>query len=141
MLISSFYEQSSEYFTKPLQRKNNENMVFGEKLWTRQRNKAVIKEALTYNPHIKKFDDQGKKKIQGLSSSHIHSSQSFLVAIFNNDSEPAALMVFHPFETLVVVADDRDQIKVWNWEESSRVSAFRYHPLPYLKLSSSATHH
>src|SRR5690606_13136190 len=94
-----------------------EGMVFGEKLWIRQRNKAVIKEALSRrkNPNIRKFDDQ--------------------VAIFSNDNDPAVQLIFHPFEPLVIVGDDRDQIKVWNWEESYRVTGWRNGNPPGTRLN------
>ncbi|CCI46966.1 unnamed protein product [Albugo candida] len=41
-------------------------------------------------------------------------------AILNNDSEMTSLLLFHPYEPILVVADDKDQISLYNIEENER---------------------
>ncbi|ETV91087.1 hypothetical protein, variant 1 [Aphanomyces invadans] len=51
----------------------------------------------------------------------LHLRQS---AVFNSKSEMSSLMVFHPYDSVLVVADDKDQIAVWNVDSSDRVLQF-----------------
>ncbi|CAK4081189.1 unnamed protein product [Aphanomyces euteiches] len=46
------------------------------------------------------------------------------VAVLNNEADMTSLLLFHPCESLLVVADDKDQISTWNTETSERVSVF-----------------
>lgn len=41
-------------------------------------------------------------------------------AVLNNDSEMTSLLLFHPYETLLVVADDKDKISLYNFEQSEK---------------------
>eukprot|EP00339_Tiarina_fusa_P008681 CAMPEP_0117002690 /NCGR_PEP_ID=MMETSP0472-20121206/4270_1 /TAXON_ID=693140 ORGANISM="Tiarina fusus, Strain LIS" /NCGR_SAMPLE_ID=MMETSP0472 /ASSEMBLY_ACC=CAM_ASM_000603 /LENGTH=870 /DNA_ID=CAMNT_0004703111 /DNA_START=1121 /DNA_END=3733 /DNA_ORIENTATION=- len=47
------------------------------------------------------------------------------VSLMNDsETEVVALAKFHPTEPLCVVADDKNRISVWNWEESAKVNSF-----------------
>ncbi|CEG40643.1 regulatory-associated protein of mtor [Plasmopara halstedii] len=39
-------------------------------------------------------------------------------AVLNNDAEMTSLLLFHPYETLLLVADEKDQISLYNFEET-----------------------
>lgn len=39
-------------------------------------------------------------------------------AVLNNDAEMTSLLLFHPYETMLLVADEKDQISLYNFEET-----------------------
>lgn len=41
-------------------------------------------------------------------------------AVLNCDAEMTSLLLFHPFETMLFVADDKDQISLYNFEQSEK---------------------
>ncbi|KAG1683862.1 hypothetical protein DVH05_012718 [Phytophthora capsici] len=41
-------------------------------------------------------------------------------AVLNNDAEMTSLLLFHPYETMLLVADEKDQISLYNFEEAER---------------------
>lgn len=41
-------------------------------------------------------------------------------AVLNCDAEMTSLLLFHPFETLLLVADDKDQISLYNFDQSEK---------------------
>ena len=43
----------------------------------------------------------------------------------NGYSEMTSLLIFHPFEPALVVADERDGVSVWNFETGERRTRFR----------------
>jgi regulator-associated protein of mTOR len=45
-------------------------------------------------------------------------------AVLNNEAEMTSLLLFHPYESLLVVADEKDQISVWNFEQSDKILTF-----------------
>jgi len=46
------------------------------------------------------------------------------IAVLENDNEMVSLLAFHPFETLVIVANENDGLSVWNWKEGVRINRF-----------------
>ena len=46
-------------------------------------------------------------------------------AIFESDSEMTSLLVFHPFEPILVSTDEHFGISVWNYEEGKKLGYFR----------------
>ena len=45
-------------------------------------------------------------------------------SIFDNESKMTSLLLFHPYETSLVVADDGDGLSFWNYEEGKRTRRF-----------------
>ncbi|TMW63135.1 hypothetical protein Poli38472_002076 [Pythium oligandrum] len=41
-------------------------------------------------------------------------------AVLNNDAEMTSLLLFHPYETMLIVADEKDQISLYNFEQSEK---------------------
>ncbi|GMF12431.1 unnamed protein product [Phytophthora lilii] len=39
-------------------------------------------------------------------------------AVLNNDAEMTSLLLFHPYETMLLVADEKDQISLYNFKET-----------------------
>ena len=46
-------------------------------------------------------------------------------SILENNAEMTSLLLFHPFEPAIVVADDLDGISIWNYESGTRTRHFR----------------
>lgn len=46
-------------------------------------------------------------------------------SILDNGSIMSSVLLFHPYESTLVVATGRDEIKVWNYEEGENVGQFR----------------
>ncbi|CAG8530543.1 8144_t:CDS:2 [Ambispora leptoticha] len=94
-LKSKFFDWSCEYFREPQMRRN----------WRRKRNESIIKET------------RALKEVAG------SSRWNKQIALFNNESEPTKLL-FHPFEPHLIVANDKDTISVWNWQDHYRINSF-----------------
>ncbi|GLD93243.1 hypothetical protein PINS_up001835 [Pythium insidiosum] len=41
-------------------------------------------------------------------------------AVLNNEAEMTSLLLFHPYETMLIVADEKDQISMYNVEQSEK---------------------
>lgn len=41
-------------------------------------------------------------------------------AVLNCDAEMTSLLLFHPYETMLIVADDKDQLSLYNFEQSEK---------------------
>jgi hypothetical protein len=46
------------------------------------------------------------------------------LAILDNINETPSKMLFHPFDQLLVIADEQEAISVWNWEARVRMNSF-----------------
>lgn len=58
-------------------------------------------------------------------------------AVLNNDAEMTSLLLFHPYETMLLVADEKDQISLYNFEETeSKVLSFGNKNPPGSRLTS-----
>ncbi|KAE9254607.1 hypothetical protein PF004_g960 [Phytophthora fragariae] len=58
-------------------------------------------------------------------------------AVLNNDAEMTSLLLFHPYETMLLVADEKDQISLYNFEETeTKVLSFGNKNPPGSRLTS-----
>eukprot|EP00742_Colponemidia_sp_Colp-10_P007526 GILJ01008112.1.p1 GENE.GILJ01008112.1~~GILJ01008112.1.p1 ORF type:complete len:1472 (-),score=223.61 GILJ01008112.1:233-4648(-) len=109
---SEILDWSARYFSKPIAQATEVAVDdplgpdTSHRLHRDRRNKAVIREAqnLLVPAPQKKFEDQ--------------------IAILDNDTNVISLLMFHPFEPLLFVADEADGISVWNWEEGEKINTF-----------------
>ncbi|KKZ61742.1 regulatory associated protein-mTOR [[Emmonsia] crescens] len=108
-LKSKFLDWSTEYFREPQMKPNESDEPgsadYNERLWRRSRNEKII------------TDTQPLKERAG--TNRWDTSTSLL----NNPTQPTK-MCFHQFEDHIAVADDRDTICIWDWQNHSRLSRF-----------------
>ncbi|OJJ51360.1 hypothetical protein ASPZODRAFT_87629 [Penicilliopsis zonata CBS 506.65] len=107
-LKSRFLDWSTEYFREP-QMKPNEpdepgSADYNERLWRRGRNEKIIAET------------------QPLKSKAGSNRWDHSVAFLNNN-QPSK-MCFHQFEDHLAVADDRDTVLIWDWQNHKRLNRF-----------------
>ncbi|CAH0492228.1 unnamed protein product [Peronospora farinosa] len=58
-------------------------------------------------------------------------------AVLNNDAEMTSLLLFHPYETMLLIADEKDQISLYNFEETeTKVLSFGNKNPPGSRLTS-----
>lgn len=108
-LKSRFLDWSTEYFREP-QMKPNEpdepgSSDYNQRLWRRGRNEKIIAETQPL---------KGKAGASRWDNS---------VALLSNGSQPHK-MCFHQFEDHIAVADDRDTIAIWDWQNHKRLNQF-----------------
>jgi regulator-associated protein of mTOR len=108
-LVSRFYEWSVEYFREP-QMKPTEadepgSTDYNGRLWRRNRNDKIIAET------------QPQKDFAG---SH---RWDYTRGYFENSTQPMK-MCFHQFEDHLIVTDDRDTVKVWDWQQGRSLNHF-----------------
>ncbi|KAL4785889.1 raptor N-terminal caspase like domain-containing protein [Aspergillus varians] len=108
-LISRFLDWSTEYFREP-QMKPNEpdepgSSDYNERLWRRGRNEKIISET------------------QPLKSRAGSNRWDNSTALLTNATQPLKLC-FHQFEDHIAVADDRDTIAIWDWQNHKRLNRF-----------------
>ncbi|KAJ3287889.1 hypothetical protein HK104_008412, partial [Borealophlyctis nickersoniae] len=111
-LESGFFEWSCEYFSEP-QMKVPEiddpgSIRFNQRQWRRHRNENCMGETVPL------FELAGKSKFEEQ------------VGLLYNDVNPC-VMAFHQFEPHLAVADDRDGVRIYNWQEHVRLSSFSNH--------------
>ncbi|KAF3022829.1 hypothetical protein E8E15_008229 [Penicillium rubens] len=99
----------SKYFREP-QMKPNEpdepgSSDYNQRLWRRGRNEKIIAETQPL---------KGKAGASRWDNS---------VALLSNGSQPHK-MCFHQFEDHIAVADDRDTIAIWDWQNHKRLNQF-----------------
>ncbi|KAJ5236760.1 hypothetical protein N7489_006851 [Penicillium chrysogenum] len=99
----------SKYFREP-QMKPNEpdepgSSDYNQRLWRRGRNEKIIAETQPL---------KGKAGASRWDNS---------VALLSNGSQPHK-MCFHQFEDHIAVADDRDTITIWDWQNHKRLNQF-----------------
>eukprot|EP01100_Stratorugosa_tubuloviscum_P007836 TRINITY_DN3221_c3_g1_i1.p1 TRINITY_DN3221_c3_g1~~TRINITY_DN3221_c3_g1_i1.p1 ORF type:complete len:1304 (-),score=597.25 TRINITY_DN3221_c3_g1_i1:1059-4970(-) len=125
-LTSTLYDYYCLQFSKPSfkQPKDSEiPTIFSDKNWRRPRIKIAIAEAKElkerYSPNTqKRIDDQ--------------------IAILDNDSKIPTCLMFHPYENLLVAADEIDCISIWNWEEHNKANSFKNQNRQGVRISSLA---
>ncbi|KAL4819365.1 raptor N-terminal caspase like domain-containing protein [Aspergillus spinulosporus] len=108
-LMSRFLDWSTEYFREP-QMKPNEpdepgSADYNERLWRRSRNEKIISET---------------QPLKGKAGS---SRWDNSIALLSNATQPLK-MCFHQFEDHIAVADDRDTIAIWDWQNHERLNRF-----------------
>ncbi|KAJ5492588.1 Target of rapamycin complex 1 subunit mip1 [Penicillium diatomitis] len=108
-LKSRFLDWSTEYFREP-QMKPNEpdepgSADYNERLWRRGRNEKIISETqpLKVKAGTSRWDNS--------------------ITLLSNSSQPLK-MCFHQFEDHLAVADDRDTIAIWDWQNHRRLNQF-----------------
>lgn len=112
---SNFYETSCLYFSSPLMKEEESEDEtapdYSESKWRKQRNELVIREAnQTFNEKASQI--LGSRKLE-------HE-----IAILENDNQFISNILFHPFEPLVMVTDDKQNVVLWNWEEGKKINSF-----------------
>ncbi|KAL5043499.1 hypothetical protein BDW71DRAFT_187813 [Aspergillus fruticulosus] len=108
-LMSRFLDWSTEYFREP-QMKPNEpdepgSADYNERLWRRSRNEKIISET---------------QPLKGKAGSNRWDNS---IALLSNATQPLK-MCFHQFEDHIAVADDRDTIAIWDWQNHKRLNRF-----------------
>ncbi|MCJ1312100.1 hypothetical protein MMC25_005774 [Agyrium rufum] len=108
-LTSGFLEWCIEYFREPQMKPNDHEEPgsddYNSRLWRRMRNERTLNTT------------QPLKSVAGTSRWDIPEGS------FNNGGQPTK-MCFHQFEDHLIVADDRDTVSVWNWQEGVRLNRF-----------------
>ncbi|EGE84971.1 regulatory associated protein-mTOR [Blastomyces dermatitidis ATCC 18188] len=108
-LESKFLDWSTEYFREPQMKPNESDEPgsadYNERLWRRGRNEKII------------TDTQPLKERAGTNRWDTSS------ALLSNPTQPTK-MCFHQFEDHIAVADDRDTVCIWDWQNQSRLSRF-----------------
>lgn len=111
---SNFYERSCTYFTSPLMKDDGEDETapdYSESKWRKQRNELIIREAnQTFN----------EKASQILGSRKLDHE----IAILENDCQIISNLLFHPFEPVVMISDEKQNVVIWNWEEGKKINTF-----------------
>jgi len=78
--------------------------------YRRQRNRSTARAATRM--HSRRRDTETKFKFKQSS-------------ILDNGSIMSSVLLFHPYESTLVVATGRDEVKVWNYEDGENVGQFR----------------
>ncbi|KAG9295921.1 hypothetical protein G9A89_006660 [Geosiphon pyriformis] len=119
-LKSKFFDWSCEYFREPQMRAAESELPGSlqdhQRAWRRNRNDLIIKQS---------------KPLKDVAGSSRWNKQ---IALFNNESEPNKLL-FHQFEPHLVVANDKDAISVWNWQDHYRINSFANGNPAYSKVT------
>lgn len=105
--VSTFYEWSAQYFSKPmLQDEDETGPLISQRRWRQKRNERIAGEAQLHyrNAANRRLEEQ--------------------IALIGNETDCVSQMRFHPFEPLLLVADGNDGISVWNWEQATRINLF-----------------
>ncbi|CCK70021.1 ubiquitin-binding TORC1 subunit KOG1 KNAG_0D02720 [Huiozyma naganishii CBS 8797] len=106
---STFLDYCREYFQEPQMRKPEADEVgsveYNAKVWRRNRNENIINET------------QRQKKLS------LCGDWSNKLVTFDNKTQPK-LLRFTQFEDHVAVADDRDNITLFDWDENKMLSRF-----------------
>lgn len=108
-LKSSFLDYSREYFQEPQMKKRESDepgsLEYVARLWRRNRNETIIQET------------QGQKQLS------LYGDWSHKVCTLDNITQPK-LLTFTQFENFIVLADDKDNITVFDWEEKNMLMRF-----------------
>ncbi|KAF0700295.1 Aste57867_9173 [Aphanomyces stellatus] len=114
-LRSKLFEWAAAAFNRGANASEDENDPLsedGQRNLERARKHAGVR-AVAQTLHVGKEEDV---RTYGL-----HLRQS---AVLNNESDMTSLLLFHPYDSCLVVADDKDQIAMWNVDTSERVLQF-----------------
>lgn len=119
-LTSTFFTWSASYFREPQMRPSEADepgsLDWNERLWRRNRNDKII------------ASTQPLKEVAATGRWDVPSG------ILTNNS-PSMKMVFHQFESHLVVSDDRDVVSVWDWNRHERLAKFSAGNPPGSKIS------
>jgi regulator-associated protein of mTOR len=108
-LRSDFYDWTMQYFKQPQMRvpdtQEPGSKEYNEQSWRQQRNHGIVETSRTSD---------------GLAS---HSPWTKDLGRLPNDSWPS-IVQFHSFEPQLAVADDSDNVCIWDWKTKQRLSKF-----------------
>ncbi|KAJ9100485.1 hypothetical protein QFC21_003524 [Naganishia friedmannii] len=108
-LRSEFYDYSLEYFKEPQMKIPDAdepgNVMYNEQIWRSQRNQRML------------------ESTRGEDAVAINQPWTKSVGILHNDSWPS-ILEFHAFEPHLAVADEADNICIWDWQNKQRLSRF-----------------
>ncbi|ELR12837.1 regulatory-associated protein of mTOR, putative [Acanthamoeba castellanii str. Neff] len=119
-LQSQFYDWSCEHFSRPMMKDVDDpsSPTNAVRQWRHRKHHASLAEARTTRDKKVKLDEQ--------------------IAILDNETEMASLLLFHPLDPLLIATDNKDTVKVWNWVESRAESAFSNGNPPGTRISAMA---
>lgn len=108
-LSSKLFTYSLEYFQEPQMKKSEVDepgsLEYTKRIWRRNRNESII------------IETQPQKNLA------LKSNWNTNVCVLNNKTQPKILK-FAQFESYLISSDDRDNITVFDWEESRQLSKF-----------------
>jgi hypothetical protein len=110
---SMLYDWCCSYFSAPLNKPSVEDETapdYSQRKWRQQRNEHLIKEAKSVNEKV--FQILGCRKLENE------------IAILENEGQMVSMLLFHPFENIVAVSDEKSGVSVWNWEEGVKINHF-----------------
>lgn len=106
---STFFDWSLEYFREPQMQQNEADEPGSEdyniRLWRRNRNERILEETQKLKEHA--------------GSSRWDKSCGLL----DNKTQPMR-MCFHQYDPVLAVSDERDTVRIWDWESSRLVNRF-----------------
>lgn len=106
---SEFFEWCTEYFREPQMKSQDMDEPgsddYNQRLWRRSRNEKIL------------------QNTQPLKSTAGASKWDVLEGTITNQ-RPATKLCFQQFEEHLVVADDRDTLTIWNWQNKTRINRF-----------------
>jgi len=106
---SGYYEWSASFYSRPLITMRKEDDVTApislERKWRTTRNERILQEVWECRENCTNWTIKYRFWIM-VRPWHL------------------CYCYFHPFENLLVVADDEDEITVWNWEEGQKMRVF-----------------
>eukprot|EP00898_Chlorokybus_atmophyticus_P006828 jgi/Chlat1/7146/Chrsp57S06820 len=101
---SSLYTMSCKHFSRPLLEQSSDDYVVSP-LVRQERERSVQQSVmLCQRRYVGKFSDQ--------------------IASFDMDSKLINAVVLHPFLPLLIAADDKDVVRVWNYDANTSVCRF-----------------
>lgn len=155
---SNFYEWCSEYFSKPLMNTKEEedetSPLWAERLWRYRRNQSILNYANTLtvptNFSAPPAATAARKEDPGSSMSSTGSASSSeggpaavsakssqwkldeqVGILSDNIPEASSLLLLHPFEPTVILADDKDGISVWDRDSCQKIVSFKNRGMDY----------
>jgi len=115
--------------------------IYAETLTLVQKSNEIIQSDFKHNNLSPDSQDKGHHKTQPGSNMASQSIQTFLkldqAQILESDSATTSLLLFHGYEPLLVVADDKDHFSLWAYNEGKRLLSFSNGNKDYTRLSTS----
>lgn len=122
---SDFYSWACLKFSSPIMRANEEDETapdYSERRWRQQRHEHLVKEA--------------NSQLLNKSTNLIAKKLDHEVAILEINCQLISSIIFHPFESIVVISDESKNISIWNWEEGVQINQIDNKSPPNSRISS-----
>ena len=114
--------------------------------WLRKRNRKIVKTAMTMRAEKSRYNNtpnNGAEDGLNISSmmvdvenlSGVETSKFEQTAILDNECEKTSKLLFHPYEPVLVAADSRDGISVWNFEDGVKLKQFSNRNRPGTRIT------